>query len=106
MTRLLLLGAILFLSGCSSLLPQWRLFQAKVPEPIVKNEAKLEVERNSGKRTYWETVFDGSLITIGFARRFNGVTLVERAGRRKSLFGLLGDKDEITQIDSLYFSGS
>jgi hypothetical protein len=59
-------------------------------------EAKLEVERNSGKRTYWETVFDGSLITIGFARRFNGVTLVERAGRRKRLFGLLGDKDNIT----------
>lgn len=59
-------------------------------------QAKLEVERNNGKSTYWETVFDGSIITIGFARRFNGVTLVERAGRRKSLFGLLGDKDNIT----------
>lgn len=59
-------------------------------------EAKLEVERSSGKSRHWETVFGGSIITIGFARRFNGVTLVERAGRRKRLFGLLGDKDEIT----------
>ena len=59
-------------------------------------EAKLEEERGSGKSRHWETVFGGSIITIGFARKFNGVTLVERAGRRKRLFGLLGDKDEIT----------
>lgn len=59
-------------------------------------EAKLEEERNTGKNRTWVTVFDGSLITIGFARRFNGVTLVERQGRRKKLFGLLGEKDAIT----------
>ncbi len=59
-------------------------------------EGKLEVERSSGKSSHWETVFDGSISTIGFARRFNGVTLVERAGQRKRLFGLLGEKDEIS----------
>ena len=58
-------------------------------------EAKLEVERSNGKSSYWETVFDGSISTIAFARRFNGVTLVERAGQRKRLFGLLGEKDSI-----------
>lgn len=58
-------------------------------------QAKLEERRSSGKSTDWVTVFNGSLMQIGFARRFNGVTLIERAGRRKSFFGLLGDKDEI-----------
>lgn len=59
-------------------------------------EAKLEVERSNGKSSYWETVFDGSVSTIGFARRFNAVTLVERAGQRMRLFGLLGEKDLIS----------
>lgn len=59
-------------------------------------QAKLEEERNSGKNRAWVTVFDGSLITISFARRFHGVTLVERAGRRKRLFGLLGESEAVT----------
>lgn len=59
-------------------------------------QAKLEEKRSSGKSTHYVTVFNGSLITIDFARRFHGVTLIERAGRRRSFFGLLGDKDEIT----------
>ncbi|MEO5597888.1 MAG: DUF3137 domain-containing protein [Novosphingobium sp.] len=58
-------------------------------------ETKLEQRRNSGKNRSWETVFQGSLITLDFARRFHGVTLIERAGRRKKLFGLLGEKDAI-----------
>lgn len=58
-------------------------------------EAKLEEERNSGKHSRWETVFEGSIISVEFARRFQGVTLIERAGRRKRLFGLLGEKDEV-----------
>jgi len=73
---------------------QWR---GKVGEHSFQlYEAHLEEERSSGKSRRWVTLFRGALITIGFARRFNGVTLVERAGRRKSFFGLLGDKDEIT----------
>ena len=59
-------------------------------------QAKLEDKRSSGKSTHYVTVFNGSLITIDFARRFHGVTLIERAGRRRSFFGLLGDKDAIT----------
>ncbi|MEP7221924.1 MAG: DUF3137 domain-containing protein, partial [Novosphingobium sp.] len=59
-------------------------------------EAKLEQKRNSGNNRSWETVFQGSLITVDFARRFHGVTLIERAGQRKKLFGLLGEKDAIT----------
>ena len=58
-------------------------------------EANLEEERSTGKSSTWVTVFRGSIIEIGFARRFQGVTLVERAGRRKRLFGLLGDAEEI-----------
>lgn len=58
-------------------------------------EANLEEERSSGKSSTWVTVFRGSIIEVGFARRFQGVTLVERAGRRKRLFGLLGDSEEI-----------
>lgn len=58
-------------------------------------EANLEEERSSGKSSEWVTVFRGSIIEVGFARRFQGVTLVERAGRRKRLFGLLGDAEEI-----------
>lgn len=43
--RILLVLSCFLLTGCSSFLPQWRVFQAKVPEPIVKNEAKMEVDR-------------------------------------------------------------
>jgi hypothetical protein len=58
-------------------------------------EADLEERRSSGKSVSWETVFRGSIIEVEFARRFLGVTLVERAGRRKRLFGLLGDADSV-----------
>ncbi|MFM5906750.1 MAG: DUF3137 domain-containing protein [Novosphingobium sp.] len=58
-------------------------------------QVRLEEKRSNGKSTTWVDVFNGSLIDIGFARRFHGVTLVERAGRRRSFFGLLGDKDAI-----------
>ncbi len=55
-------------------------------------EAKLEVERGSGKSRRWETVFGGSLIEVGFARGFHGVTLLEREGRHKTWFGLGGER--------------
>ncbi|PLK26225.1 DUF3137 domain-containing protein [Novosphingobium sp. TH158] len=58
-------------------------------------QARLEEKRSSGKSSHWVTVFNGSLMQIGLTRRFHGVTLIERAGRRQSFFGLLGDKDEI-----------
>lgn len=39
--------AFLALTGCQSVLPQWRVFQAKVPTPIVKPAAQVEVERRT-----------------------------------------------------------
>ncbi len=58
-------------------------------------EAELEDRRTSGKSDRWETVFRGSIIDVEFTRRFLGITLIERAGRRKRLFGLLGDADTV-----------
>jgi hypothetical protein len=58
-------------------------------------EAELEDKRSSGKSDRWVTVFQGSIIQVEFARKFLGVTLIERAGRRKRLFGLLGDADTV-----------
>ncbi|MCB2048091.1 MAG: DUF3137 domain-containing protein [Novosphingobium sp.] len=57
------------------------------------HEATLQERRNSGKNTRYVTVFRGSIITIDFARDFHGTTLVERAGRHRSLFG--GQKDSV-----------
>lgn len=39
--------ACLALTGCQSLLPEWRLFQKKVPAPIVKPAAQIETERRT-----------------------------------------------------------
>lgn len=43
----LLCAACLMLSGCASLLPEWRLFQKKVPAPIVKPASQVETERRT-----------------------------------------------------------
>ena len=58
-------------------------------------EAHLTEERNSGKNRRTVTTFRGSIICIGFARRFQGITLVERERTRRSWFGLGADKTEI-----------
>lgn len=55
--------------------------------PFVLHEAKLTEQRGSGKNRRTVTVFEGSILQIGFARRFNGITLVERQGRHSSWFG-------------------
>ena len=62
------------------------------------HEAHLEEERGSGKNRHWVTVFRGPIITLGFARNFHGVTLVERSGRHKK-FGFFGEKDELKMED-------
>lgn len=65
--------------------------------PFSLHEAKLTEERGSGKSRRTVTVFAGSLMAIGFARSFNGTTLIERKGSHKSFLGLFGaDKDTIT----------
>jgi len=59
------------------------------------HEAKLTEQRGSGKNRRTVTVFEGTLMQIGFARKFIGTTLIEKNNqRRKFLFG--GEKDSIT----------
>lgn len=43
--KTIILISCLFLAGCQ--LPQWRVFQTKVPEPIVKGPRAVEVERQA-----------------------------------------------------------
>ncbi|MDE8654396.1 DUF3137 domain-containing protein [Novosphingobium album (ex Liu et al. 2023)] len=59
-------------------------------------EAHLTRREGSGKNRKTVTKFRGSVITIGFARRFHGVTLVEREQTRRNWFGLGSDKTELT----------
>lgn len=56
--------------------------------PFLLYEAHLQEWRQSGKNRRLETVFRGCIVTIGFARRFHGVTLVERQGGHMTFFGL------------------
>lgn len=64
------------------------------------HEAHLEERRGSGKHRRWVTVFQGSIIRIGFARQFYGTTLVSRAGQHKKLLGFGGRKDHVTLDDT------
>ena len=60
------------------------------------HEAHLQEKRSSGKNTHWVTVFRGAIIRIASGKRFHGTTLVQRAGKHKSWFGLGGKKDRVT----------
>ena len=62
--------------------------------PFVLHEAHLEERQGSGKNTRWVTVFRGSILTMGFRRKFHGTTLVARKGRHGKLFG--GSRDYIS----------
>jgi hypothetical protein len=64
--------------------------------PFAVYEAHLQQWQGSGKNRRLVTVFRGSIMTIGFARRFHGTTLVERAGSRITFFGL---RDSISPGD-------
>lgn len=57
------------------------------------HEACLQERQQSGKTTRFVTVFRGSIISIDYARDFQGTTLVERADRHRSFFG--GRKESI-----------
>lgn len=62
-------------------------------------EAHCEVQRGSGKNRRWVTVFRGAIISIAASHRFHGVSLLQRAGKHKRLFGFGGRKDSITLGD-------
>lgn len=65
--------------------------------PFVLHEAKLTEQRGSGKNRRTVTVFEGTILQIGFARSFQGITLVERHGRHSSWFG--SEREDITVGD-------
>lgn len=59
--------------------------------PFCLHELKLTEQRGGGKSRRTVTTFSGCLISIGFARRFSGATLIQRKGRGGGLVkGLLG----------------
>lgn len=61
--------------------------------PFELHEAKLTEQRGSGKNRRTVTVFQGSLLTIAFARPFIGTTLIERDDEHRRFFG--GEKESI-----------
>jgi Protein of unknown function (DUF3137) len=64
-------------------------------QPFTLHEARLTEQRGSGKSRHTVTVFEGSVLSIGFNRRFQSTTLIEPQGeRRKFLIG--GEKDQAT----------
>lgn len=58
-------------------------------------EAHLTKREGLGKNARDVTKFRGSVICIGFARRFHGITLVEREKTRRTWFGLGSDRMEL-----------
>lgn len=58
-------------------------------------EAHLEERTGSGKSRRWVTVFRGVIITMAFGRRFHSTTLLQRAGKHRTWFGLGSARDEV-----------
>lgn len=64
-------------------------------QPFTLHEARLTEEQGSGKSRRTVTVFEGSILSIGFNRRFQSTTLLEPDGeRRKFLIG--AEKEQVT----------
>lgn len=66
--------------------------------PFSLHEAHLKEWQGSGKSRRLVTVFRGSIISIGFAQTFHGVTLVTREGKHDRLF--FGKRDQV-ELDGL-----
>lgn len=67
--------------------------------PFSLHEAKLTEQRGSGKSRRTVTVFEGSIMAIGFARRFAGTTLIEGDGERRKF--LIGPEKERATIGGI-----
>lgn len=48
-SHIFLVLSVFLLAGCQSLMPEWRIFQKKVPAPIVKPAAQVELERQAAE---------------------------------------------------------
>jgi hypothetical protein len=62
--------------------------------PFQSYEAHCQEWQGSGKSRRLVTVFRGSVMSVGFTRRFHGVTLIEGDRQRTGWFG--GEKEEIS----------
>ncbi len=62
--------------------------------PFTLHEACLTEQRGSGKSRRTVTVFQGSIMSLGFNRAFTSTTVIEPNGERTRLFG--GEKDSVT----------
>lgn len=67
--------------------------------PFRLHEAKLTETRGSGKSRRTVTVFQGVIMSIGFARAFSGTTLIERDGKHDGLLGLFGREKDAVSIN-------
>lgn len=63
------------------------------------HEVKLTEEQGSGNDRRTETVFRGAVLSIGFARKFIGTTIVSREDRYRSIFGFRKDKVTINGVE-------
>lgn len=58
-------------------------------------EAHLEENQNDSDNSRWVTVFRGAIIDMSFGRNFHSTTLLQRRGKHKKWFGLVGRKDTV-----------
>jgi hypothetical protein len=69
-------------------------------QPFTLHEARLTEQRGSGKNRHTVTVFAGTILSIGFNRRFVSTTLLEPDGeRRKFLIGAEKEKATIGDLE-------
>jgi len=72
--------------------------------PFRLHEARLTEERGSGKNRRTVTVFQGAIMSVGFARSFTGTTLIERSGQHDGLLGLFGRKRDTATVGGMSLS--
>ena len=68
-------------------------------QPFTLHEAKLTEEQGSGDNKRTVTVFEGSIMTVGFTRNFIGTTLIERKSNHRGFFGGLKNEIKLNGIE-------
>lgn len=68
-------------------------------QPFTLHEAKLTEEQGSGDDRRTVTVFEGSILSIGFNRNFIGTTLIERKSAHRGFFGGVKKELKLNGID-------
>lgn len=67
-------------------------------QPFTMHEAKLTEEQGSGDNKRTVTVFEGSIITVGFNRNFIGTTLIERKSEHRGFFGGIKERIKLNGV--------